>query len=186
MRRKLKKILFALFFHIFPFGWFYSIFGGIIFFWSLYLLYPYVRNYIIIEKGEIHKIGEPHYNPHSDGQDPCALTVYVKIKNQKIIECTELCEYFINDSLKGKIVTVKFDYKDKFGNSSHNKILLIESQKINSYLGASEMATLILFLWGGLFLYIAFRDIKNEYKRQIEKEEKRKNEPPSQFNYDKY
>lgn len=182
---KLKIGAISFFHHLFPFGWFYSVFGMLIFSWSIFLLKPIIKGNIKIAQGHIFRISEPLDQTHGDGGGQCGLLVYIKLSDERLIECGESCEYFEDPSI-GKIATIKFDGSDKYGNSSHNKILMIESKKINNYLGMSELATLLLFLWGSYFLYIAYRDIKNEYKTQLDKEEKRKNQPPSTINYDKF
>jgi len=146
---------------------------------------PILKGDIQVAEGEIIKISEPHDNAHGDGGDICGLTVTIKLNDNRIIECGEKCSFFQENSI-GKKIKVKFDNNNLYLHSNHNKILSIENKKINNYLGQAELMIIVLFFWGGLFLYIAYRDIKNEYKRQVEKEEKRKNTPPSKFNYDKY
>ena len=133
-------------------------------------LNPYISGTISVGKGIINSIGSPHDNEFDDGGNQCYNTVYVKLYNKAVVGCSENCEV-INNLDIGKIVTVKFVNNKKMGNAIFNKILFVENNEINNYLGQSELIMIVLFLWGGSFLLLAYGDIRRNFKEQLKKEE---------------
>lgn len=174
----MKHLVKVFFFHLFPFGWIFSI-GGLFLFWSsIVTILPILFYGISVSEGKIEKITNFRSNEYGDGGNNCYVTVIIRVKSGKIYGCSESCDN-INDFDVGKATKIKYIKIPSNNFSITNKILSIENKSINHYLGQSELMTIILFLWGAGFLYIAYRNIKYEYKRQVKKEEKRKNQPPS-------
>lgn len=166
-----KMILQTTLFHLFPFGWCYSVVGVIIFWASIIAIKPYFLFDIKKSEGIILGIKFTERNEYSEngGKADDFISVKVQFKNKDVIYCRDSYSN-IDDSKIGKIAEVKFEDNENDIFSAYNKILSIENKKVNNYYGESELFAIVLFLWGSVFLLLAYGDIKRNYRILLEKE----------------
>lgn len=186
---RLRTYLYTVIGHLFPFGFFWSVGGTVIMYFFLMAFSPVLFYGTQEFTGTISKIGT-FSGDDENGGSSCFVNLGIKLDRVlKEVWVSEKCEIiFVNANEASDVIgkKVKLRVELSFKDSPFTKILDYDNAKVNNYYGSTEFIAFGFFLWGGLFLYIAYRDIKNEYKRQLAKEEKRKNQPPTQFNYDKY
>ena len=185
---KFKIWIYTILYHLLPFGFFWSIGGLIILYFFLGAFSPVLYYGTETKNGKIIKVGS-YSGDEENGGNACFVNLGIQLDNSNAIVWTsEKCDIVFKDvsdelALMNSKVTIRVEMS--FKDSPFTKILTLNGKIINNYYGFTEFTACCFFLWGILFLYIAYRGLKNEYNFQLKKGEKRKNDPPSKNDYDK-